>query len=86
LEDVLQRLGFERTTLVVTAEPDNAVKLSLRNLPRAKWLPAAYLNVVDLLSHRGLLMTEEAVRAAEALWGGERATRRRAPAEVSAGA
>jgi hypothetical protein len=32
-------------------------------------------------------MTEDAVRAAEALWGGERAARRRAPqAEVPANA
>ena len=37
------------------------------------------LNVLDLLGHRGLLMTEEAVRVAEALWGGERAGKRRAP-------
>jgi hypothetical protein len=30
-------------------------------------------------------MTEDAIRAVEALWGGERATRRRVPAEVSDG-
>ncbi len=79
LRSMLQSLGFERSTLVVTAQPAPIVKLSTRNLPKVKWLPAAYLNVLDLLSHRGLLMTEEAVRAAEALWGGERATKRRAP-------
>jgi large subunit ribosomal protein L4 len=79
LRTLLQTFGFERTTLVVTAEPEEGVKLSVRNLPRVKWLPASYLNVLDLLSHRGLLMTEGAVRVAEALWGGERATRRRAP-------
>jgi len=76
---VLQNFGFDRTTLVVTAQPDGTVKLSARNLPNVKWLPAPYLNVLDLLSHRGLLMTEEAVRVAEALWGGERALKRRAP-------
>ena len=43
------------------------------------------MNVLDLLDHQGLLMTEEAVHIAEALWGGERATKRRAPVpEVSA--
>ncbi len=85
LRSVLQNLGFERSALVVTAQPEGAVKLSTRNLPKVKWLPAPYLNVLDLLSHRGLLMTEEAVRVAEALWGGERATKRRAPlAEVTA--
>ena len=79
LHALLGNLGFERKTLVVTAQPESAVKLSAGNMPQVKWLPAAYLNVLDLLSHRGLLMTEDAVHAAEALWGGERATKRRAP-------
>ena len=78
LQALLEKLGFERKTLVVTAQPEPAVKLSAGNMPKVKWLPAAYLNVLDLLSHRGLLMTEDALRAAEALWGGERAKKRRA--------
>jgi hypothetical protein len=53
---------------VVTAESDRAVIASLRNLPKTKALPAAYLNVVDMLNHQGLLMTEDAVRIAEQLW------------------
>ncbi len=77
----LLNLGFQRSTLVVTGKPDPMVKLSVRNLPKVTWLPAPYLNVLDLLSHQGLLMTEEAVRAAESIWGGERATQRRAPRE-----
>ena len=77
----LLNLGFERSTLVVTSEPDPTVKLSVRNLPKVDWLPASYLNVLDLLSHRGLLMTVDAVRATEAVWGGERATQRREPKE-----
>jgi large subunit ribosomal protein L4 len=76
---VLQKLGFERSTLVVTAQPEPTVKQSVRNLPRVTWLPASYLNVGVLLGHQGLLMTEDAVRIAEALWGGERASKRRAP-------
>ena len=79
LQGLLTTLGFQRSTLVVTAEPESSIKLSVSNLQKVKWLPAAYLNVLDLLAHRGLLMTEEAVRVAEALWGGERATKRRAP-------
>lgn len=76
---ILDNLGLERSTLVVTAQPEPTVRLSVRNLPRVRCLPASYLNVGDLLSHHGLLMTLDAVRAAEALWGGERALRRRAP-------
>jgi large subunit ribosomal protein L4 len=72
----LKSLGFERSVLVVTGEPDTNVKLSARNVERVSMLPAAYLNVVDLLSAQGLLMTVDAVRGAEALWGGERAKKR----------
>ena len=86
LTALLETLGFERKTLVVTANPDLMIKLSAKNAPNIKWLPASYLNVLDMLSYRGLLMTEDAVRVAEALWGGERANKRRAPLpEVSLG-
>jgi large subunit ribosomal protein L4 len=74
----LAALGFERSVLVVTGETDSAVKASAQNLQKVKLLPAAYLNVADLLSSQGLLMTVEAVRNAEALWGGERAAKRTA--------
>jgi large subunit ribosomal protein L4 len=78
LHATLLALGFDRTLLLVTAQPEPVVKRSARNLSKVKWLPAPYLNVVDLLSHRGLLLTEDAVRVVEATWGGERATTRRA--------
>ena len=64
--------------LLVTGAADRNLLLSARNLPGAKALPADYLNVADLLSHRGLVMTVDAVRGAEALWGGERARSARA--------
>jgi large subunit ribosomal protein L4 len=87
LTGLLHTLGFERKALVVTARPDTNAKQSARNLPNVKWLPAAYLNVLDLLSHRGLVMTEDALRVVEAYWGGERASKRRAPVpEVSTNA
>jgi large subunit ribosomal protein L4 len=78
---VLAALGFERSVLVVTAESDAAVKKSAGNLRKVNLLPAAYLNVADLLNAQGLLMTVEAVRGAEALWGGERAKKRTVKAE-----
>ena len=76
---VLGALGLQGSTLIVSGQPDRLLSLGARNIPETKVMPAAYLNVVDLLSYRGLLMTEEAVRTAERLWGGERALRRRAP-------
>lgn len=76
---MLHSLDFNRSVLLVTGTPDRNLLLSARNLPGTKTVSADYLNVVDLLSHRGIVMTVEAVRRAEALWGGERATKRLAP-------
>lgn len=66
---ILGNIGFNRSALVVTAESDRGVLASLRNIEKTKAIPAAYLNVADMLNHAGLLMTEEAVRVAEGLWG-----------------
>jgi len=66
---VLRNVGIQRSALIVTGEPDRSVLVSARNLQKTKVLPAAYLNVVDLLTHRNLLLTEEAVRRVEGLWG-----------------
>ena len=66
---LLTAVGFERSALLVTGQPDKSVMASVRNLAKAKALPAAYLNVLDMMNHAGLLMTEEAVRVAEGLWG-----------------
>ncbi|UCC60519.1 MAG: 50S ribosomal protein L4 [Dehalococcoidia bacterium] len=66
---ILSALGIDSSVLVVTDDPDVNVIKSARNLPKVKTLPATMLNVVDLLSHRKLLMSVEAVRKAEATWG-----------------
>ncbi len=76
VSSMLGALEMTRSALLVTALADRNLLLSSRNLPGAKALPADYLNVADLLSYHGLVMTEEAVRRAEALWGGERASKR----------
>jgi len=72
----VRALGFERSVLVVTAQVDAAAKMSAGNLRDVTLLPAAYLNVADMLGSHGLLMTLDAVRSAEALWGGDRARAR----------
>jgi hypothetical protein len=75
---ILHNVGIQRSALVVTGEPDRSVLVSARNIQKTKVLPAAYLNVVDLLTHRDLVLTEEAVRRVEGLWGATA----RAPAAV----
>jgi large subunit ribosomal protein L4 len=82
---VLANLGIERSALIVTGEPDRSVHVGARNIPKTKVLPAAYLNVVDMLSHRDLVMTVAAVRRCEALWGGDRAGQRRPRTGVAVG-
>jgi large subunit ribosomal protein L4 len=78
---ILQNAGIERSALIVTGEPDRSVLISARNLPKTKVLPAPYLNVVDMLTHRDLLLTEDAVRRVEGLWGAAKAAPEAPPAE-----
>jgi large subunit ribosomal protein L4 len=82
MSGLLKSLGFERSALIVTAQADEHVKLSTRNIEKVKTLPAAYLNVVDMLNAQAMVMTIDAVRGAEAMWGGERAKQRVVSAEA----
>ena len=68
---ILEKLGVDCSALVVTHEPESNLVKSAQNLVGVKILPANLLNVVDLLSHKVLLITEAAVRQAEKLWGNE---------------
>ena len=66
---ILAALRVDSSALVVTSEPEGNVVKSARNLKGIKTLPANLLNVLDILSHKMLLMTVTAVRKAEQLWG-----------------
>jgi len=66
---ILAALGVDSSALVVTSKPEDNVVKSARNLKGIKTLPANLLNVLDILSHKMLLMTVTAVRKAEQLWG-----------------
>ena len=74
--ELLEALGIERSVLVVTGAADRNAFLSARNLPGVHVIPADVLNVAELLAHHSVLLTVDAVRRAEALWGGERAAGR----------
>ncbi|MBI2909909.1 MAG: 50S ribosomal protein L4 [Chloroflexi bacterium] len=69
MANILGTLGATASALVVTAGVDANVVRSARNLPQVRTLPAAYLNVVDLISHNHMVATVDAVRAIEKLWG-----------------
>jgi large subunit ribosomal protein L4 len=57
----LEKLGVSSSTLVITAERNEAVEKSFRNLKSVKLLPVAGLNVRDVLLHQNLVLTRGAV-------------------------
>lgn len=70
LRDILDAVGADRTTLVVSAAAEETLQRAAHNIANARAMPAQYLNVVDIVNALRILMTEDAVRAVEALWGG----------------
>lgn len=83
---VLDALNANKSVLVVTPEPREALIKSAGNLDRVKTLPARYLNVYDVLSHEHLVIELEAVRRAEDLWapGGRTIEEEPAPGKAPA--
>ena len=69
--EVLKALGVERRALLVTDDHHYQLVLAARNLENVRHRQAQQLSVVDLVDAHHLVMTEDAVRRAEALWGGE---------------
>jgi len=68
---LLAALSVDGRALVATGQPEENVIKSARNLPEIKTVPAKLLNIIDLTSYKKLLMTEEAVRQIEEMWGGK---------------
>ncbi|MGD0795009.1 MAG: 50S ribosomal protein L4 [Dehalococcoidales bacterium] len=67
--EVLTALGVEFSALIVMPESEPNVIKSARNLPQINTTNVNVINILDIMSHQTLLMTEAAVRAAEKLWG-----------------
>ncbi|MYH41151.1 MAG: 50S ribosomal protein L4 [Chloroflexi bacterium] len=76
---LLEALGVERSALIVTGTPDRSAYLSARNVAGTDVLPADTISVADLLAHHTVVLTVDAVRRCEELWGGERAGGRPQP-------
>lgn len=67
LVEVLKALGLaEVSVLIVTAERDDRLERSARNLPKVAVLPAGGLNVYDVLRHARLLVTRDGLDAVQA--------------------
>jgi large subunit ribosomal protein L4 len=67
--NVLSSLGVNSSALILTAQPTPGVVKSAANLPEVKVLPAALVNVLDLLSYKMLIATVPAIRNIEQIWG-----------------
>ena len=63
---MIQALGLEGGVLFVIAEADEKVERSARNIPRVDVIRAAGLNVYDVLNHKNLVLTQDAVEAVTA--------------------
>ena len=61
---VMSNLKVENA-LVVTAAQDNNVVLSARNVPGVETSVAANINVYDVLNHKTLVVTKDAVASIE---------------------
>ena len=82
---MLEATGAGSSSLIVTGGADRILLKSARNIDGADAIGAPTLNVADMLAHKSLVMTVDAVRQAEALWGGERASGKVRPAAVGGG-
>jgi len=68
---MIHALGGRRSVLLVGDGADPEMLRAGRNVPEVDMLPADLLNTVDVLNHRTLIMTLDAVRRAESLWSTE---------------
>jgi len=62
---VLTALSADRKALVVTADFNDNVALSARNIPGVTFVTAEGVNVLDVLKHDKLIITKEAVEKVE---------------------
>lgn len=70
MASILKALGVEKRAMLALTTGQETAAVSARNLPLVKTIPAVQLNVADMLAYDKLIMTEQALREIEALWGG----------------
>ncbi len=80
MAQMLQVLKVESSALLVCDAPNDAVQRAARNIPKVRTLPVALLNALDLLNANKVVMTLDAVRKAESIWGGDFVRRKQSDA------
>ena len=71
LAQALSALQVESSALLVGDEMNENVVRAAANIQKVRTLPVALLNAVDILNSGQVVMTVDAVRKAEELWGGD---------------
>jgi large subunit ribosomal protein L4 len=66
---ILNDLSVNEKALVVTGQPDEAAALSARNIPTVKLISVDQVNVLDVVNHNKLILTEAAARHLEEVLG-----------------
>ena len=65
IKNLLKNLKADTRTLLVTAQPDENIIKSARNLPGINVIVANQLNVIDILNHDFIVVTKEALSRIE---------------------
>ena len=66
---LLNNVGVSSSVLLVADGTDSLTLRAARNIPRLNMIPASLLNTFDILNHQKMLMTLNAVRKVEEIWG-----------------
>ena len=67
--NIFNELGINESSLIVTEGIDRIIVRSARNIPHTGVTQADILSVIDMLSFDHMLLTVDAVRQIENLWG-----------------
>ena len=67
--NIFNELGISESSLIVTEGIDRIIVRSARNIPHTGVTQADILSVIDMLSFDHMLLTVDAVRQIENLWG-----------------
>jgi len=69
IANVLKSLKIQGSVLLVADGADPAIFKAARNISNVKLIPSFKLNSLDVLSKSKIIMTLDAVRKAESIWG-----------------
>lgn len=68
--EIIASLGLKGTTLIITSATDQTVIKSVSNVPDVEVLAAPLLNPLQTVTARNLVITEDAVKVVDSIWGG----------------